>query len=73
MWKLVRASDGTLFRDGYDDQWTSTISSYKSDDSRFKKDEALELESGSVVYMMEYMKFHRKDSIINEDGSFSAR
>lgn len=69
MWKLV-FPDGTVFRDGFDSQWEATISSTKKDGSRFTKEEAKNLVSGTVVWRNHFMRVQEASNMISRDGDF---
>lgn len=68
MWSLLN-EDGTVFRSGCDTQWEAVISCTKKDGSRFKKAEALELESGTPVYKILYATKMVESHSLMADGT----
>lgn len=68
MWKLLY-SDGSIARDNLSDQWAALRISFKRDGSRYKKAEALQVKSGTVVYRNRAITKMFKYENILDDGS----
>lgn len=69
MWKLVK-EDGSVFRDGFPTQWEALISAKKADGTRYKKKEALQVQSGTRVYKEKYINTSILGQNVYEDGKY---
>ena len=70
MWKLVK-EDGSVFRDGFPTQWEALISAKKADGTRYKKKEALQVQSGTRVYKEKYINTSILGQNVYEDGKIA--
>lgn len=68
MWRLLNA-DGSLFRDGFPSQWEALRTAKKADGSRFKKSEALTVESGTTVFRERFVPAMFIGETVSKDGS----
>lgn len=67
-WKLL-FPDGTVFRDGFKDQWDALKTAFDSAGNHYKKATALEVKPGTVVYREFFVKVKSNVEEFNEDGS----
>ena len=69
MWK-TEFLDGKVMRDGFADQWEVLKSGFKADGSRYKKVEALQLESGAEIYKKQYINVTEHHTSVTCDGNY---
>lgn len=68
MWRM-KFPDGKILREGMKNQWEALNSAFKEDGTRYKKAEALTVESGTTVYREYYHSITYRCTNTKPDGN----